>query len=107
MPTPRQNPLNPSRRSVGVVGLTPAELGVVVAVMACERAEGGYPCRRAIWDVARGGEERLPSQLVTRGWLERAGTVGRVALYRATERAWLELGFPMPVRRAENATAAE
>ncbi|UOF77345.1 hypothetical protein [Caudoviricetes sp.] len=81
--------------------ITPTELRVVVAVMACERSMGAYPTRAAILKVSGCKSANLPSELTALDWLEFAGWVGRHSLYRATERAWRELGFS----RGEDAAA--
>jgi|GEM_PF-6119076 len=79
-------------------GLQPAAFRVVVAVMACEAAEGGVPSRMAIADVSRCDDTGMPSRLVREGWLERANLVGNVAFYRASEKAWATFGVERPVR---------
>jgi hypothetical protein len=82
--------------SRAVLDLSPQELRIVVAVMACERAEGGFPNRNAIKSMAKYGSDNLPSILVELDWLEPAGKDKNVTLYRATRRAWIELGFARP-----------
>jgi hypothetical protein len=75
-------------------GLAPEELAFVVAVMACERVHDAPPTRNAVATLTDSDDTSLPARLVRAGWLERAGTVdGKVALYRATDRSWRELGF--------------
>jgi hypothetical protein len=87
--------------------LTPCEESVVVAVMACERAEHGYPCRRAIEMVAAYGDESLPSRLAGGGWLESIRIEGdaRNVVYRATARAWRHFGYEPPSEAEERKTA--
>jgi hypothetical protein len=93
--------MSPTRRATG---LAPHELAVVVAVMSCEIAEGGYPTREAIADITQVDDTSMPSRLVRDGWLERAGSAGGNAVaYRASEKAWRELG----VVRVDEGTAAE
>lgn len=96
--TKRTDPRKPSRRTRAVLGITPMELCVVVAVMACERAEDGYPCKRAIADLVPHSTDAVPSRLVGLGWLERAGMDGLLALYRATDWAYEALGEYKPFR---------
>jgi hypothetical protein len=75
------------------LGLSPQELGIVLAVMACERSERGFPDRNAIKQMAKYGSDNLPSVLVELDWLEVAGKSGRLTLYKGSARAWRELGF--------------
>lgn len=82
--------------SRALLDLSPQELQIVVAVMACERSERGFPDRNAIKQIAKYGSDNLPSVLVELDWLEPAGKSGRLVLYRATRRAWSELGFERP-----------
>jgi hypothetical protein len=75
-------------------GLAPHELAVVVAVLSCEIAEGGFPTREAIADITQCEDTSMPSRLVREGWLERAGkSTGNAVSYRGSDRAWRELGF--------------
>lgn len=78
------------------LGLAPQELNVVLAVMACELSEKGFPDRKAIKQIAKHGSDNLTSVLVELDWLEVAGKSGPLVLYRATRRAWSELGFARP-----------
>lgn len=80
------------------LGLTETELQIVVATMACERAERGFPTRDAIAQVAPHGDVALVSRLAARGWLERRDGArklpkGERVTYRATAFAWAALGF--------------
>jgi hypothetical protein len=86
-----------------MLDLSPQELRIVLAVMACERAEGGFPSRNAIKSMAKYGSDNLPSVLVELDWLEPAGKDRNVTLYRATARAWAELGFERPAVTTEAA----
>lgn len=80
-----------------LTGLSWHELQVVVAVMACEVAEGAAPTREAIATISEVDDTSMPSRLAREGWLESAGRVqGNVVAYRATEKAWLGLGFERP-----------
>lgn len=76
------------------LGVTPSELAVLVAVASCERAEGGYPTREAIWAVVGSGRTNLASQLCARGLLRQVDrTSERLAVYGLTERARELLGL--------------
>lgn len=76
-------------------GLNPAELRIVLAVMACERAEFGNPSMGAIEEIA-GVSKRSVVNLCGKRWLEKADKEGRVHFYRATRRAWSALGITRP-----------
>jgi len=78
------------------LGLSPQELHVVLAVMSCELSEKGFPSRKAIKQISKYSSDNLPSVLVELDWLEPAGKDGTTTLYRATRRAWSELGFERP-----------
>lgn len=74
------------------LGLNPSELRIVLAAMACERAEFGFPSGDALASVADVSKRNIANLVATR-WLEKAGKEGRVFFYRAGARAWRELGF--------------
>lgn len=82
-------PESPCRQRTG---LSPAELALVIAALACEVAEG-YATAQAIARVA-GVSEPTVSGLLMTGWLERAGRCGRAHVLRGTDKAWrlYELG---------------
>ncbi len=79
------------------LGLTMAELEVVVAVAACWRAHGGYPTWDAIRATTRGGRTKLVSDLTAAGILRQVGRFGHYALYGITEAAAELLGIEPPV----------
>lgn len=67
-------------------GLTMAELHVLVAVAACESAEGGFPTRAAVQQVTRRGRSNLPSELVAAGFLRQVErTSEKLAVYGLTD----------------------
>lgn len=82
--------------------LEPAAARVVLAAMACERAEGGYATRAALVAVADVGDRALPARLSKGRWLEVVDiTPEGWVVYRATDRAWTELGFERAPQAAE------
>lgn len=68
----------------------------MLAVMACEIAENGFPDRKALREIAKYGSDNLPSVLIELDWLAVAGKSGTRSLYKASDRAWTELGFERP-----------
>jgi hypothetical protein len=83
-------------KSRAKLDLAPQELSTVVAVMACEIAEKGFPSRKPIKQISKFSSDNMTSHLVELDWLEPAGKDGRTTLYRATRSAWAELEFSHP-----------
>ena len=82
-------PESPCRQRTG---LSPSELSLVIAALACEVVDG-YGTAQAIAKVA-GVSAPTVSDLLRTGWLERAGRCGRAHVLRGTNKAWrlYELG---------------
>lgn len=89
---------SPVKRALGI---TMAELRTLVAVAACERAEGAYPTREAIQQVTGGGRTNLCSELCAVGLLRQVErTAERLAVYGLTDAARKLLGLEQPGRAA-------
>ncbi len=75
-------------------GLTHAELECVVAILACQRAEGGLPTSKAIREVTGRKGNATCSNLVEQGVLVRVDTTSEgCAVYGVAEEVVRRLGF--------------
>jgi len=81
---------NPWRKAFE--GLRHAEVRVLVSVVSCIRAEGGYPTREAMRAIHKAAESGIVTHLCSAGWLEKLRPGAGLVVYRATEKTWRLLG---------------